>query len=193
MQRGLVIVITGHGKGKTTSALGAAFRAVGQGLKVLIIQFLKSSPVYGEITTARRLAPDLEIIQAGRDCVFPAKSSQRFDCHNCDFACHVDPKNPSAQDKDAAASALKLAHEKIASDKYGMVILDEINYAVDYGLISIDDVLNLIQIKPDKLHLILTGRNAPPQLTAAADLVSEILEIKHPFQDGLKSVKGIDY
>ncbi|MFH1227308.1 MAG: cob(I)yrinic acid a,c-diamide adenosyltransferase [Planctomycetota bacterium] len=193
MQRGLIIVITGHGKGKTTSALGTAFRAIGQGLKVLVIQFLKSSPVYGEIETAKRLAPELEIIQAGKDCVFPVKSSQRYACPNCDFACHVDPKNPSADDKAAAADALELARTRITSDRYDLVILDEINYAIEYGLVSVDEVLKLAKDKPAKLHLVLTGRNAPPQLTAAADLVSEVLEIKHPFQNGLKSVKGIDY
>lgn len=193
MQQGLVIVITGHGKGKTTSALGTAFRAVGQGLKVLIIQFLKSSPVYGEIKSAKRLAPDLEIVQAGKDCVFKPDSAKRYDCPDCDFECHVNPGKPSAEDRQAAADALKLARERITSGKYDMVILDELNYALDYGLVSLEEALKLIKDKPAGLHLVLTGRDAPPQIAAVADLVSEILEIKHPFREGLKSVRGVDF
>ena len=190
MSKGLVIIITGHGKGKTTSALGQAFRAVGQGLKVLMIQFLKTSHIYGEIASAKKLYPDFEIIQAGKECVHTHKP---HDCTDCNFECHVDIKNPSAEDKQAAQRAFSLAQERIASGKYNLIILDEIIYAIDYGLISVESVLKMINGKPQDLHLILTGRNAPIQLTSQADLVSEILEIKHQFQEGMKSVRGIDY
>lgn len=192
MQQGLTIVITGPGKGKTTSALGLALRAVGQGFKVLMVQFLKTSQIYGELKSAKRLTPDLEIIQAGRECVFP-DGSKHHNCPDCNFECHINPANPSAQDRDAVATAMKLVRQRIASGKYQMVILDEINYAMDYGLVGVDEVLALIKDKPDGLHLVLTGRNAPPQIAAAADLVSEILEIKHPFQKGLKSIRGVDF
>lgn len=190
MSKGLVVIITGNGKGKTTSALGQALRAAGQGLKVLMIQFLKSSHIYGEIVAAKKLYPDFEIIQAGKDCILP---KDKYRCDQCNFECHVDPKNPSQADRAAAQVALELASQKIQSGKYDMIILDEINYALDYGLLGLDAVSDLISRKPKKLHLILTGRNAPVQLTSQADLVSEILEIKHQFQQGMKSVKGIDF
>ena len=190
MSKGLVIIITGQGKGKTTSALGQAFRAIGQGLKVLMIQFLKTSTIYGEIKTAKRLYPDFEIIQTGKTCTH---SENPYDCANCNFECHVDTKSPSREDIDAAKKAFIMATEKIMSGKYDMIILDEINYAIDYGLIPLIDVLNLIHRKPESLHLILTGRNAPIELVREADLVSEILEIKHPYQQGIISNRGIDY
>jgi len=190
MSKGLVIIITGNGKGKTTSVLGQALRAVGQGLKVLMIQFLKSSTIYGEIKAAKKLFPDFEIIQAGKSCT---RIKNIYKCTDCNFECHIDPKNSSKEDKEAAQKAFTLAQEKIKSGKYNLIILDEIIYAIDYRLISIDSVLELINSKPKDLHLILTGRNAPTQLVREADLVSEILEIKHQFQQGLKSIKGIDF
>lgn len=193
MSKGLVIVITGNGKGKTTSALGLAMRATGQGLKVLMIQFLKSSKVYGELKSAKRLTPDFEIIQAGRDCVYPEGAAQRYDCPVCNFECHVNPAQPSQEDKNSVAKAILLADEKIKSGKYGLIILDEINYAVNYSLVGIGEVLKIIKEKPPDLHLVLTGRDASPLLVREADLVSEILEIKHPFQTGLKSIRGIDF
>jgi cob(I)alamin adenosyltransferase len=190
MSKGLVIIITGNGKGKTTSALGQALRAVGQGLKVLMIQFLKSSNIYGEIKSAKKLFPDFEIIQSGKPCIH---AENPYDCTDCNFECHVDPKNPSKGDRESAQKAFVLAQEKIQSGKYNLIILDEINYAVDYGLINIESVLKLIKDKPKDLHIILTGRNAHSRLTSQADLVSEILEVKHQFQQGLKSIKGIDF
>ncbi|MEW6027701.1 MAG: cob(I)yrinic acid a,c-diamide adenosyltransferase [Planctomycetota bacterium] len=190
MSKGLVIVITGHGKGKTTSALGQALRATGQGLKVLMIQFLKSSHIYGEIKSAKKLYPDFEIIQAGKECVH---TTNKYDCPHCEFECHVDIKNPSKDDKEAAQRAFMLAREKILSGKYNLIILDEIIYAIDYGLLNVENVLNMINARPEGLHIILTGRNAPIQLTREADLVSEILEIKHQFHQGMKSVRGIDF
>lgn len=199
MKPGLVVVITGDGKGKTTSALGMALRAMGGGLKVLMVQFLKSSRAYGEIKSSQRLHPDqpngkagFEIIQVGKDCVYKPEDKKRYKCTDCEFLCHIDPNNPDPAQRSAAEAGFQLAEKHIKSGRYNMVILDEINYAVDYGLISLDNVLRLVRGKPQELHLILTGRNANPQLCAAADLVSEILNIKHPFQKDIKSIKGID-
>ncbi len=191
-QRGLLLVITGNGKGKTTSSLGLALRSIGQGNKVLMIQFLKSSRAYGEIKAAQKLAPQFEIIQVGQDCVYSPDDKKRYQCPACNFACHVNPKNPSKKDRQAAQDGFKLAGEKIRSDQYDMIILDEINYAVDYGMIDVESVLKLIKEKPARLHLVLTGRNATPAVVSQADLVTEMLDIKHPFQKGMTSVKGID-
>jgi len=188
----MVIVYTGVGKGKTTAALGLALRAIGQGFKVLIIQFLKSSRAYGEIKAAQRLAPDLKIIQTGRDCVFGEKDPRRYDCPECDFLCHIDPASPSEGHRTAAGEGLRLAQKEIKSNRYQMVILDEINYAIAYGLVSLESVLSLIKEKPASLHLVLTGRDAKEEIIKEADLVTETLDIKHPFQKGIKSVRGVD-
>jgi len=192
MNKGLIIVITGDGKGKTTSALGLALRSIGQGNKVLMIQFLKGARSYGEIKSSGRLSPDFEIIQVGKDCVYSERSRERYQCETCDFLCHVNPTNPNPQDRQAAEQGLRLAQEKVKSGLYQMVILDEINYAISYGLIPLDGVTRLLREKPPETHLILTGRGAHPEIIKMADLVTEMLEIKHPFQKGIKSIKGID-
>lgn len=192
MSRGLVIVFTGPGKGKTTAALGLALRAVGQKLRVLIIQFLKSAKVYGELKSAEKLFPALEIIQVGKDCVHPEGNAQRYQCATCDFACHVNPAQPEPADAASAQKGLALAEEKMRSGNYDLIILDEINYAIKYGLIPLERITALIDKKAANLHLVLTGRDAKPEIIQRADLVTEMCEIKHPFQKGLKSVKGID-
>lgn len=192
MVKGLIIVLTGTGKGKTTSALGVALRSIGQSNKALMIQFLKASKTYGEIKSSKRLYPDFEIIQVGKDCVYPENSDQRYRCEDCDFRCHINPENPSAQDRQAAEEGFQLAEEKIKSNVYNMIILDEINYAINYGLIPLEKVLRLLRKKPPKTHLVLTGRSAHPEIIKTADLVTEMLEIKHPFQKGIRSIKGID-
>lgn len=192
MTKGLIIVITGDGKGKTTSALGLALRSVGQGNKVLMIQFLKSSKSYGEIKSSPRLSPDFEIIQVGKDCVYPEDSEKRYRCEACDFLCHINPENPDKQDRQAAEKGFQLAGEKVKANAYNMIILDEINYAINYGLIPLDAVLNLLREKPSQMHLVLTGRSAHPAIASMADLVTEMLEIKHPLQKGIRSIKGID-
>lgn len=188
----MVIVYTGNGKGKTTAALGVAFRAVGQGYYVLFIQFLKSSKAYGELKSARKLFPHLEIIQVGKGCVYPTDDQRRYQCPDCAFVCHINPEKPDPADIASAQKGFALAEEKVRSGTYDLVVLDEINYAISYGLITLDKVLSLIDDKPDNLHLVLTGRDADPKLIQRADLVTEMHEIKHPFQKGLKSVKGID-
>lgn len=174
--RGLVAVNTGDGKGKTTAALGTAVRAVGYGRKVCFIQFIKGDWHYGELDAAKRLEPELEWIRAG-----------------IGFFRIMGDDRPEEAHRQAAAEGLALAREKIVSGEYSLVVLDEINYAVDEGLLDADDVVALLREKPEKVHIILTGRNAHPDVVALADLVTEMKEIKHPFRQGMLAQKGFDY
>ena len=178
---GLIIVYTGDGKGKTSAALGAAMRALGHGWKVLMIQFFKGDwpVVYGELELAKRLHPQFEVLQLGRG-----------------FVKIMGDKKPFEEHVEAAQAALKLTRERIFSGQYDLVILDEINYALgymDFKLIELEDVLELLRTKPPELHLILTGRNAHPKVVEMADLVTEMREIKHPMKKGIPAQQGIDY
>jgi len=171
--RRMVQVYTGNGKGKTTAALGLAMRAVGQGLTVHMIQFMKGNIEYGELKTARRLAPDLTITQMGRETF-------------------VDRDNPDEEDRQWAVKGMKLAEELLAKEGLDVLILDEINVAVDFKLVSTAEVLSLIRRKPDRLELVLTGRYAPVEVVKAADLVTEMLEIKHYYHRGIESRRGFE-
>ena len=173
---GLVIVYTGNGKGKTTAALGMVLRALGHGFKVAMIQFIKGSWYYGELTSSSRLEPDFELIAAGKG-----------------FVGIIDDNKPIEDHVRAAREALQISKEKITSGKYDIVILDEINYAVNLKLISADDVLELIKLKPKKTTLVLTGNYANDKVIEAADLVTEMKEIKHPYRTGKKAKRGIDF
>lgn len=169
--KGLIQVYTGDGKGKTTAALGQAMRAAGQGLKVVMVQFVKGDSNSGEHLLLRKY-PILEIIQ-------PNEGN-----------CFTQPK----QELQAAVDkACELARKYLAEEKYDMVILDEIFIATGMGLLSVSDIIKLIEAKPDKTELILTGRNAPPEIVKMADLVTEMLMIKHPFIEGTAARKGIEY
>ena len=179
-KKGLVIVYTGDGKGKTSAALGNVFRALGHGWRVLVIQFLKGDwpVVFGEIESAK-LHADLEILQVGKG-----------------FVKIMGDKKPLEEHQAAAAEAMTLAKEKIFSGKYDLVVLDEVNYAVDYldiRLVELKDLLEIIEKRPAHTHLILTGRNAKKEVVDRADLVTEMKEIKHPFQKGVQAQKGIDF
>ena len=177
-RRGLVLVFTGDGKGKTTAALGMALRAVGHGFRVRVIQFVKGGWRPGELVAARRLAPELEIVQAGRGFTLD----------------RLGRKSVSQEEHEAAAAeAVRLAREALASTDCQMVILDEVLYALRDRLISLDDVLGLIAAKPDRMHLVLTGRAAPPEVVDAADLVTEMREVKHPYGDGVTAQRGIEF
>ena len=176
MERGLVIVYTGKGKGKTTSALGIVLRAVGYGKKIGMIQFIKGSWHYGEMDSSKRLEPEFEMIAVGKG-----------------FVGILDDKSTKEEHEIVANEALKISKEKINSRKYDIVILDEINYAVKLNLIKIEDVLSLIKSKPKNMDLVLTGNYAKSELIEIADLVTEMKEIKHPFQKGIKAKKGIDF
>jgi len=169
----MVQVYTGSGKGKTTAALGQALRAIGHGWKVLMIQFMKGDPTYGEIATARSI-PNLKIIQSG-------------------LPTFVEKGNPSAEDLRLARDGFQQAQRALTDGEYQMVILDEINVAVDYGLLPLQSVLDLVEACPPRIELILTGRYAHEKLIDLADLVSEVKEVKHPYMKGIVSREGIDY
>ena len=175
-QKGLVIVYTGGGKGKTSAALGLVLRAVGYNHKVCMVQFVKGSCHYGELDSAKRLAPEFEMITAGKG-----------------FVGILDDKSPREEHVKAANDTLMISREKILSGKYNVVILDEINYAVQLELLKLDDVIDLIKSKPAELDLVLTGNHATKEVIELADLVTEMKEIKHPFKSGLKAKKGIDF
>ncbi len=170
-RKGLVIVHTGNGKGKTTAALGMAFRALGHGFKILMVQFIKGSWKYGELETAKKFE-NFELRPMGLGFV------------------STDGK-VSEKDRRAAHEALSFAQARLGN--YDMVILDEVIYAIGFGLINENEVLSLIDEKPERLHLVLTGRNAPEKIIARADLVTEMCEIKHPYQKGIKAQKGIEF
>ncbi len=174
-RQGLIIVHTGNGKGKTTAALGMGLRAWGQGMKVLVLQFIKGNWKYGELQAAEKMGPDFVIRQLGEGFVKDAK--------NADMANHCS----------AAAEALEVARLEITSGKWNMIILDEINYAIKFGLVCLDTVLKLLDMKPLSLHLVLTGREANPAIIDRADLVTEMKEIKHPYKKGIKAQKGIEF
>ena len=174
--RGLVLIYTGKGKGKTTAALGIVLRAVGHGLKVLMIQFIKGEWYYGELSSSKRLTPEFEMIAAGKG-----------------FIGILDDDHDFREHKKSAKDTLILAKEKISSKKYDIIILDEINYAINLKLVSTEEVLELINERPQYTSIVLTGNYAPTEIINAADLVTEMNEIKHPYKYGIKAKKGIDY
>jgi cob(I)alamin adenosyltransferase len=173
MEKGLIQVYTGNGKGKTTAALGLALRAVGHGLKVLMVQFMKGNTEYGEFEAARNLSPYLTIKPYGRK-VF------------------ISETNPDAIDIQLALEGFSLAKTAVENKEFDIVILDEINLAVDYGLIPLSDLIQLIDSKPATVELVLTGRNAKPEIIEKADLVTEMMERKHYSSKGVSARKGIE-
>jgi cob(I)alamin adenosyltransferase len=173
LKTGIVQVYTGNGKGKTTAAVGVGLRAVGHGLKVFMLQFMKGDPNYGELLALDRV-PGFDYLQSG-------------------LPTFVIKGDPSDEDLRLAKQGLEKARELLAEGLYDVVILDEVNCAVDYGLLSVEDVLGLIEMKPPTVELILTGRRAPKEITDVADLVSEVREVKHPYARGLEGREGIEY
>jgi cob(I)alamin adenosyltransferase len=176
IERGLVIVYTGKGKGKTTAALGIVLRAIGHGYKVGMIQFIKGEWYYGELTSSKRLEPEFEMIAAGKGFVGIIDDDHNIEDH-----------------QNAAQTAVVLAKDKLATGAYDIMILDEINYAAKLKLISEQDILDIIAGKPEKTSLVITGNYAADSVIAVADLVTEMKEIKHPYQKGIKAKKGIDF
>jgi cob(I)alamin adenosyltransferase len=164
--RGMIQIYTGTGKGKTTAALGLALRAIGHGQKVFIIQFMKGEEKTGELLSAEKLAPSLTIRPVGREG-FIVKD-------------HID-----SIDVGQARKGLDLAREVIKNGVHDMLILDEINVAVSFGLIPVQEVLRLIDEKPADMELVLTGRYAPPEFLERADLVTEMKNIKHYYEKGV--------
>lgn len=177
MQKGLVIVFTGDGKGKTSSALGIALRSCGHNMRVSMVQFVKSATNSGEELAAQRLKPEFEMITAGRGFV------------------NIPGDNvPLPEHHRAAEEAFALAQQRVMSGYWDVVILDEINVALGLGLLDVSKVLSLLRNKPHRLHIILTGRGAHADLIAQADLVTEMRSLKHPYDDrGTAAQRGIDY
>ena len=173
---GLTVVYTGDGKGKTTAALGMCVRAAGYKWKVKILQFVKGSWKYGELKGIKLLGEFVEMEQVGQGCVGILGDNKEFSIH-----------------REAAQMGLARAREIIESGKYNLVILDELNVALDLGLVDLPEVLELIANKPPELHLVITGRDAKPEVIEMADLVTEMMEIKHPYRQGILAQRGIDW
>ncbi len=169
---GRVIVNTGNGKGKTTAALGTVFRALGHGHKVCIVQFLKGQGQYGERLMAEKI-DSLDWFICGRGFVFKKKN--------------ID------DDRKVAREGFLLAREKIESDKYDLIVLDEITYLPHYNFLDVEEIVELILKKPQRLSVIMTGREADPKLIQIADTVSSIESIKHGYEQGIKAQKGIEF
>ena len=175
VRRGLIIVNTGPGKGKTTAAMGTAFRAVGNGMKVLMLQFLKGSWHYGELDAAKAFGDNFVMKQMGRGFV------------------KVGGAETDPEDIKMVHAAWDEAREAILSGKWDLVILDEINYAISYGMLDPAVVVETLKQKPDMVHVILTGRNAHPSITEIADTVTEMKQVKHAYEKGIMAQRGIEY
>jgi len=173
LEKGLVQVFTGEGRGKTSAALGTALRALGNGLKVFIVAFMKAGRPSGE----------WEALAGQRNASVARFGTKAF----------VDPANPSPEDREQAAQALEAAREAMLSGNYDLVVLDEVNVAVAWKLVDLRDVLHLIEERPQHVELILTGRGADKEVVRAADLVTEMLNIKHPYDEGAPARRGIEY
>ncbi len=173
-EKGLVLVYTGDGKGKTTAALGLALRAWGHDRRILVLQFMKGpGNVYGELHAAGRMT-GFDIVQGGRDSF-------------------VDTQHPAAEDCQLAQQTLEKAREVLKAGEYQLVVLDEAIVAADYGLISEDALLEAIRQRHVATDVVVTGRNASPRLQELADLVSEVREIKHHYRKGIAAREGIEY
>ena len=174
--KGLTIVYTGNGKGKTTAALGMCVRAAGYRKKIKILQFVKGSWKYGELEGIKLLKDFVDMEQVGEGFVGIIDDNKAIEVH-----------------QKAAREGLEHARQVIFSGEYDIVVLDELNVAVDLGLLDADAVLELVKSKPEALHLVITGRNARPELIEIADLVTEMKEIKHPYQKGVLAQRAIDW
>jgi cob(I)alamin adenosyltransferase len=176
VKKGLIIINTGNGKGKTTAALGVAFRALGHGFNVCMVQFIKGSWKYGELEAAKKF-DNFTLLPMGKGFV------------------NLGAKEPDKEDVKLAKETLEKGKEAIFSEKYKIVILDEINYALTYKLIHVKQVLEILTDKPNNVHVILTGRGADkfPELINVADLVTEMREIKHPYHRGITAQRGIEF
>ena len=173
---GLVVVLTGNGKGKTTAALGMALRAVGHGMKVCLIHFMKGGMYAGEFDGIKRLAPDAEVYLTGKGF------------------CRIEGNLSAYQEhRENAQGAIKLAREKMLSNNFDTLILDEINNVIELKLVDLPQLLDLIDNKPPFMHLVLTGRDAHPEVIQRAHTVTEMREIRHAYSQGIEPQKGIDY
>ncbi|MFZ0304262.1 MAG: cob(I)yrinic acid a,c-diamide adenosyltransferase [Terracidiphilus sp.] len=174
-RRGLILINTGPGKGKTTAALGTALRAAGNGMRVLVLQFLKGSWHYGELDAVETFGQNFQMKQMGRGFV------------------KVGGAETDPEDIRLVEAAWAEAREAIESGEWDMVVLDEINYAISYGMLDPGQVAEVLRNKPEMVHVILTGRNAHPLLVEMADTVTEMREVKHAYQKGILAQRGIEY
>ena len=175
VRRGLIIVNTGPGKGKTTAAMGTALRAVGQGMRVLMLQFLKGSWHYGELDAVKAFGDKFVMKQMGRGFV------------------KVGAEKPDPEDVKMVEEAWAEGEKAIQSGEWDLVVLDEINYAIGYGMLDPAVVADALRGRPEMVHVILTGRNAHPLLVELADTVTEMREVKHAYQKGILAQRGIEY
>ena len=175
VRRGLIIVNTGPGKGKTTAAMGTALRAVGNGMKVLMLQFLKGSWHYGELDAVKAFGDNFVMKQLGRGFV------------------KVGGAETDPEDIRMVEEAWRESREEILSAKWDLVILDEINYAISYGMLDPEKVVEALKQKPEMVHVILTGRNAHPKIVEVADTVTEMRQVKHAYEAGILAQRGIEY
>ncbi len=175
-QKGLLVVYTGEGKGKTTAALGMCVRAVGYGWRICLIQFVKGSWKSGELEGSKRLEPNLELHVVGEGFVGILSDTKDFEEHRA-----------------AAREGISLAVDKVKSHRYQLIILDELNVAIKLGLVTEEEVRSILDARSQTQHLVITGRDVPDWLKEEADLVTEMREIKHPYQKGVLAQKGIDW
>jgi cob(I)alamin adenosyltransferase len=175
VRRGLIIVHTGPGKGKTTAAMGTALRAVGQGMRVLMLQFLKGSWHYGELDAVQAFGDKFIMKQMGRGFV------------------KVGGAEPDPEDVRMVEEAWNEAERAILSGEWELVILDEINYAISYRMLDPAKVVEVLRRKPEMVHVILTGRNAHPTIVDLADTVTEMRQVKHAYEKGVMAQRGIEY
>lgn len=178
MENGLVIINTGDGKGKTTAALGVGLRAAGHGMKALMLQFIKGTWATGELDAVKRLEPYFKIVQLGQG-----------------FIRKDHPAGHPYTDAviENARVSWDYAKQEIFSDLYDIIILDEINNMIHYGLLDVDDIIIALKERPQRLHIILTGRNAHSKIIDMADTVTEMREIKHAYKKGTRAQKGIEF
>ena len=175
LRRGLIIVNTGPGKGKTTAAMGTALRAVGQGMRVLMLQFLKGSWHYGELDAVKAFGDKFVMKQMGRGFV------------------KVGGAETDPEDVRMVETAWQEAEQAIMSGTWDLVVLDEINYAITYGMLDPAKVVDALKRKPEMVHVILTGRNAHPSIVEVADTVTEMRQVKHAYEKGVMAQRGIEY
>jgi cob(I)alamin adenosyltransferase len=175
VRRGLIIVHTGPGKGKTTAAMGTALRAVGNGMRVLMLQFLKGSWHYGELDAAKAFGDKFIMKQMGRGFV------------------KVGAEKPDPEDVRMVEEAWAEGERALQSADWDLIILDEINYAISYGMLDPAKVAEALKHKPDMVHVILTGRNAHPTIVELADTVTEMRQVKHAYEKGVMAQRGIEY
>lgn len=191
-QMGLVQVYTGNGKGKSTAALGLALRATGHGFKVHIVQWLNGCGYGGDLQAAKNV-PNLAISQFGKPChISDEIKSGAKQCVDC-WQCFVETGNVDEADRTFARQAWELAAQSVMSGTWDMVVLDEISQAIMFNLISITEVVHLMEQKPRHVELVLTGLNMPREIIDKADLVSDINNLKHPYSQGIINRRGIDF